>query len=103
MSDLTIPAGCGICPVCNGTTRRAVLPSEESYKKIMAGYDATTDTMPCHNCGGQTMFGKAVGYTKLDPETGMGCRHKYVGRKAGRCYTIYTCKCGSSYDIDSGD
>jgi hypothetical protein len=58
----------------------------------------------CDNCGGQTMYGKPAGYTKLDPKTGLGCLHEYHGRNAGRCYTIYTCKiCSSHYDIDSGD
>lgn len=99
-----IPAGCAVCPTCNGTKRRPVLPSEQSYKKIMSGYDAATDTMACGNCGGQTMYGRSLGYTKIDPATGLGCEHEYTGRNAGRCYTIYTCKkCGSSYDIDSGD
>jgi DNA-directed RNA polymerase subunit RPC12/RpoP len=80
------------------------LPSEEQYKGIMSGYDKETDTMACRNCGGQTMYGKPLGYTAIDPETGLGCKHEYVGRDAGRCYTIYTCrKCGSRYDIDSGD
>lgn len=104
MSETTIPAGCGVCPACNGTLRRPVLPSEEGYKKIMSGYDAATDTMACGNCGGQTMYGQSLGYTKIDPATGLGCLHEYTGRNAGRCYTIYTCKkCGSSFDIDSGD
>jgi hypothetical protein len=103
-NPVTIPTGNAACPCCSGSTRRPVLPSEEQYKDIMSGYDKATDTMACRNCGGQTMYGKPLGYTKIDPETGLGCEHKYIGRDAGRCYTIYTCrKCGSHYDIDSGD
>lgn len=102
MSD--IPVGCAICPCCDGSTRRKVLPDEEQYKLIMSGYDKETDTMACGNCGGQTMSGLSTGYTRIDPSTGLGCNHEYVGRNAGRCYTVYTCKkCGSSFDIDSGD
>jgi hypothetical protein len=103
MPELIIPAGCGLCPVCNGSGRRALFPTEVQYKKIMAGYDAATDTMPCNNCGGQTMFGRPLGYVPLNKD-GQPCRHEYIGRNAGRCYTIYTCtKCSSHYDIDSGD
>ena len=82
------------------------------WKGVLSYYDPETDTKTCQNCGGQTMYGKPLGYTKVDPNTppmqflidGLGCHHEYVGRNAGRCYTIYTCKkCGSSYDIDSSD
>lgn len=101
---ITVPEGQGICLCCSGSTRRPVHPNEERYKNIMAGYDKETDTMPCRNCGGQTMFGRALGYTKIDPATGLSCVHHFVGRSAGNCYTVYTCtKCSSSFDIDSGD
>lgn len=83
MSEITIPTGCSVCLTCNGSTRRPVLPSEQGYKKIMSGYDATTDTMSCGNCGGQAMFGRALGYTRIDPATGLGCQHEYMGRNAG--------------------
>lgn len=96
-------SGHAVCPVCLGTKRRVVRPEEEQYKKIFSGYDKETDTLACGNCGGQTMSGRAQGFTKIDPKTGLGCSHEYKGRNAGNCYTIYTCmKCGSSYDIDSG-
>ena len=90
------------CPVCDGTTRR---PNFTGYKSI-AGLDPKTDTLPCNNCGGQTMSMRATGAVRVDPTDpeGRGCKHEYQGRNAGRCYTIYTCrKCGDQYDIDSSD
>lgn len=101
----TLPAGCGICPKCQGTGRREVPEHARRYVNVIAGYDKETDTLACDNCGGQTMFGRAMGYTKKRIETDSeGCSHEYVGRNAGRCYTIYTCKhCSSTYDIDSSD
>ena len=101
-----IPAGYGVCPCCGGSGRVKLSEGDAWMRawKDLSYYDPETDTKTCHNCGGQTMGGKAIGYTKLDKGTGKGCHHEYVGRNAGRCYTIYTCKkCGSSYDIDSGD
>ena len=102
---LEIPDGYAVCPCCNGTGRRPLPEDQRRYAHVMAGYDKATDTLACNNCGGQTMYGKAKGYTKkVTPESTEGCKHEYVGRNAGRCYTIYTCKhCGSSYDIDSSD
>ena len=95
--------GDGICPVCNGTTRQPVPESDQPHKRVIAGYDSETDTLPCTNCGGQTMWGGATGRVPLRPD-GTPCIHKYVGHKAGRCYTKYQCKhCGHSFDIDSGD
>lgn len=91
----------GICPVCNGSGRRDA--SNDKYKNVYAGYDKETDTIPCTNCGGQTMFGKPSGKVPLRPD-GTPCKHEYVGVSRGRCYTVYTCKhCNHSYDIDSGD
>jgi hypothetical protein len=101
-SGRDIPQGYAICPCCHGSTRIPVPENLRQYN--LAGYDKTTDTLACDNCGGQTMNLKALGYTKKrNPEDTEGCKHEYVGRNAGNCYTIYTCKCGSSYDIDSGD
>lgn len=89
------------CPVCNGSGRRPA--GDDKYKHVYAGYDKDTDTLPCNNCGGQTMFGRATGKSYLR-EDGTPCKHEYTSRVAGRCYTIYTCRhCGYSYDIDSGD
>lgn len=91
----------GVCPVCNGSHRRPA--GADPYKKVYAGYDAESDTLPCLNCGGQTMYGKPTGQVPLRSD-GSPCHHEYIGRNAGRCYTIYTCKhCNHSYDIDSGD
>lgn len=100
-----IPEGYAVCPCCNGTTRRLLPETSRCYADTLSGYDKTTDTLACNNCGGQTMSLKAVGYTKKPtPEATIGCKHEYEGRNAGNCYTIYHCKiCGSSYDIDSGD
>lgn len=96
------PAKWAACPKCNGAKREPAPPRAREWR--LAGYDPATDTMPCDNCGGQTMMMSPRGYTRVDPSTGLGCLHDYVGRKAGNCYHIYTCKkCGDTYDIDSGD
>ena len=88
----------GICPVCNGTKK---IPLTEEEKKQWWYKDQTE--RECFNCGGSTMYGKASGFVRLRPD-GTPCKHEYIGRNAGRCYTIYTCKhCGDFYDIDSGD
>jgi uncharacterized protein YbaR (Trm112 family) len=99
----TIPAGYAVCPCCKGTKRVPLLEEQRRYAHVMAGYDKETDTLTCNNCGGQTMFGQSIGYSKKrNPEDIEGCKHEFSGRNAGRCYTIYTCKhCNSSYDIDS--
>lgn len=91
----------GVCPVCNGNGRRD--PGADPYKKVYSGYDETTDTLPCNNCGGQYMFGKPKGKVPLNRE-GVSCTHDYNYELAGRCYHRYTCKhCGDVHYIDSGD
>lgn len=91
----------GTCPVCEGSTR--VPAPDARYKTSMSGYRAEDDTLPCGNCGGQTMHGRATGQVPLRLD-GTPCKHSYVGRNAGRCYYIYTCEhCAHSYDIDSSD
>ena len=93
----------GKCPVCDGTARCALPQSQQPWKHMLSGYDAETDTLPCQNCGGQSMRGQATGEVRLRCD-GMPCTHEYQGAAAGRCYTIYTCRhCGDFYDIDSGD
>lgn len=91
----------GTCPVCNGTGR--VPAGNDPYKKMYSSYDAETDTLPCNNCGGQTMYGRPTGQVRLRDD-GTPCRHEYTSRIVGRCLTEYTCRhCGHSYQIDSGD
>ncbi len=91
------------CPVCNGSCRVAVPESVQRYKSVMAGYDSATDTIPCHNCGAQYMWGSPTGLVNVNTQ-GEPCTHSYVGENVGRCLTKYTCKhCGDSYKIDSGD
>lgn len=92
----------GICPVCNGTPR--VPAGDQQYKAILAGYDTTTDTLACKNCGGQTMACRGTGRVNLRPD-GTPCTHKYAGTQKGNCYWEYTCihGCGDRYSIDSGD
>ena len=93
----------GICPVCNGTGRRAVEAHNQRYKFITAGYDPATDTLACNNCGGQHQYGRPTGRVPLN-RAGEPCRHSYTSRTVGRCLTEYTCSdCGHSYTIDSGD
>lgn len=99
---MIIPPGFGVCPGCNGSGRLSV--AETSNMDVVAGYDRDTNTIACTNCGGQTMYGTALGYTEIDPATGAGCLHKYAKREAGRCYVVFTCaKCRSRYDVDSSD
>lgn len=94
-----IPKGYAQCPVCEGTGK--VLLTE---KELIYSWNKGCTHRQCTNCGGQTMAGTALGYTVIDPTTGLGCQHTVTGRTAGRCYNIYTCtKCKFSYDIDSGD
>lgn len=96
-----------MCPKCNGSTRMPYEYTHDKtgqYRKVMAGYRESDDTLACDNCGGQTMGLKATGRTRIDPATGMGCMHTYRGRTTSNCYHEYTCtKCGDRYDIDSGD
>lgn len=92
----------GVCPRCLGTKRRP-WAGDHKYAGITAGYDADTDTLPCNNCGGQTMSMQATGRAPLRPD-GTACLHEYQGRTTSNCYHEYTCKhCGHRYDIDSGD
>lgn len=89
------------CPVCNGTGR--VSAADQKYKTVIAGYDKDTDTLPCTNCGGQTMFGRPTGKVRTRAD-GTPCVHEYTSQNLGRCYNRYTCKhCGYSYEIDSSD
>ena len=91
----------GVCPVCDGTKR--VPAGDSKYKHVIAGYDKTTDTFGCTNCGGQYMFGSPSGQVKLR-EDGTPCKHQYVSRYVGRCLTEYFCvHCADRYQIDSGD
>lgn len=91
-----------ICPVCNGTCR--VPAGNDKYKQMYSSYDNLTDTLPCRNCGGQTMYGRPTGRVSLRKDNGEPCVHEYTSQNAGRCYTVYTCKhCDHRYDIDSGD
>lgn len=94
-----VPKGYAECPCCKGTGLVELTEKEKLYS-----WNKNKTHRQCSNCGGQTMSGKALGYSKIDPNTGLGCEHTVTGRNAGRCYHIYTCtKCGFSYDIDSGD
>lgn len=94
-----VPKGYAECPCCKGTGLVELTEKEKLYS-----WNKDKTHRQCSNCGGQTMSGRALGYSKIDPNTGLGCEHTVTGRNAGRCYNIYTCtKCGFSYDIDSGD
>ena len=91
----------GTCPVCNGSGRCPA--GDAKYKKVIAGYDESTDTFACNNCGGQYMFGRPTGQVPLNI-LGEPCTHNYTSKTVGRCLTEYTCtECGDRYQIDSGD
>ena len=90
------------CPKCKGTARIAVLPEQDVWKRAMRGYDKITDTLPCCNCGGQAMYGRAWGLTRINPATGLGCMHTFIGTEVSQSLYQYTCKaCKYSYQIDS--
>lgn len=92
----------GACPPCEGTGRVAVPEDRQKRKTIIYGYDADTDTLPCRNCGGQTMSGRGTGQVPLRAN-GEPCVHEYTGGLAGNCYYKYRCRyCVHSYAIDSG-
>lgn len=114
----------GVCPACEGSTRRPVPESSRRYIKHnakwghwgTAGYQPPGPgpyvqgqgweeggTFPCNNCGGQTMFSKAIGEVPLRPD-GTPCLHEYTHKTTRNCYHESTCKhCGFYYAIDSGD
>src|SRR6478735_3420984 len=99
LSWYPVPKGHDTCPDCQGTGLVELTEQEKSQN-----WNKGKTHRQCTNGGGQTMSGKALGYSKIDPATGKGCHHNVTGRNAGRCYTIYTCKkCNYSFDIDSGD
>lgn len=91
----------GTCPKCNGSTRRPCPPEYLGFN--MAGLDRTDNTLPCDNCGGQTMSLRATGKVPLRPD-GSPCMHEYKYRSLGNCLHGYTCiRCGHRYEIDSSD
>lgn len=102
-----IPPGQGLCPVCNGTGRAEAdfEVGDSARQHGWYGFQADDGKITCRNCGGQTMYGKATGLTRLRAD-GTPCKHEYGGQRhpSWRCYNIYTCKhCGDRYDIDSSD
>lgn len=116
----------GTCSVCLGSTRRPVPEETRKYIKhnarwnhwSIAGYEPAGPgpfvdgqgyeggTLPCTNCGGQTMSLKATGQVRLRPD-GTPCKHEYKlrdGSNPGRGWYRYECRhCGDQYDLDSGD
>lgn len=95
---MTAPTG--TCPKCRGTGR---VPATGDFKQIIAGYDPSTDTFSCNNCGGQTMEGRATGVTPLRPD-GTPCLHEWAEQTIGPClYEYYCLHCPARFIIDSGD
>ena len=90
--------GYGACPVCNGTCQVELTLDEKRYS-----WNKDKTHRPCHNCGGQYMYGRANGEVRLN-STQTPCIHSYTSTNDGRCLTGYTCiHCGDRYQIDSGD
>lgn len=97
---MNIPENNAVCPCCNGTGVGEALT--EDHKKY--SFWAHLTHFQCQNCGGQTMTTKALGYTWIDPSTGLGCHHVFKERRKGNCLHEYKCaKCDFCYDIDSSD
>lgn len=83
------------CPTCNGTTRASA--ANMVAKTYHAGYDSTTDTVPCNNC-------RSKGTVRVNTQ-GAPCVHTYERQAVfGYCLNRYTCTgCGDNYVWDSGD
>jgi hypothetical protein len=116
----------GACPVCDGSTRRPVPEERRRYIKHnarwghwgLSGYQPAGTgpfadgqgyeggTLPCRNCGGQYMSGKATGRVPLRPD-GAPCRHEYrdtTESNHDRGWHVSKCAhCGDRLTIDSGD
>jgi hypothetical protein len=116
----------GICPVCDGGTRRPVPEDTRRYIRynarwghwgisgyVPAGEGPFVDgqgyeggTFPCDNCGGQYMSGKATGRVALRPD-GTPCVHEYkdsAESNHSRGWHVSYCRhCGDRRTIDSGD
>jgi hypothetical protein len=96
------PEGFAVCPCCNGSGENKEQPLKEYEKKW--SFNLGREFERCLNCGGQYMSCASSGFSRIDPNTGLGCKHEYKYRSAGRCYHEYTCKnCNERYYIDSGD
>lgn len=86
------------CPMCKGTLQ---VPGRRASDPSKRGYDATSQTVPCPNCGGQTMTGVPTGKVPADSD-GNGCKHIYKGVTRATS-TVYTCiRCNDTYLIDNG-
>lgn len=91
------------CPVCVGTLRIPIPEASRKWVDILGGYDVTTDTLPCNNCGAQHMFGVSMGKVFTRNVTSEACVHEYTGTKIGNCLYQYDCiHCPETYVIDSG-
>jgi len=89
----------GICPDCNGSCR--VSAGHLKYKDQIRNYNEKDDTLPCWNCGGQTMSGIATGKVLLRND-GSPCHHQYETVVLGNCWRKYVCKhCKDEHEIDS--
>jgi hypothetical protein len=94
--------GYGVCPVCNGTRRCNA--GSDKYKNMYYNYDSVTDTLPCNNCGGQTMGQFPTGEVPLRKDNSQPCKHEYRVLQLGRCLVEYSCNhCSYVFQIDSGD
>jgi hypothetical protein len=91
----------GNCPVCTGAGRASA--EGQTYARIMAGFDAVTNTLPCRNCGGQYQWGRPTGNVRLRPD-GTPCTHEYSSQHISRALCGFTCwHCADHFEIDSGD
>jgi hypothetical protein len=117
----------GVCPVCDGTTRRPVEEDGQRYIKYVARWDHWSvagyqpagsgpfvdgqgyegGTFPCTNCGGQYMSMRATGRVPLRAD-GTPCKHQYKDDETRsnhrRGWHVSNCiHCGDCLMIDSGD
>lgn len=124
---VSAPTAQGTCPACDGTTRIPVGEQSRRYLRYnarwghwgIAGYQPAGPgpfvdgqgyeggTLPCTNCGGQTMFGTPTGLVPLRAD-GTPCLHTYAEhstpQERQRGAHRYRCTgCGERNTIDSGD
>jgi hypothetical protein len=91
--DLKIPERHAICPLCKGTG----LGTELTVQQLKRWPYLTH--FKCGNCGGRTISGVAIGYTRMDPLTRRGCLHTFTEGSSIDGIVIFNCtRCNYSYE-----
>lgn len=89
-TETTIPAGCGVCPVCEGK-RYLPVPKEHLGRSVQN---------PCPNCSARHTTAPR-GYVLLRPD-GTPCTHTYDKLTFRGKSKIFTCgHCGDDFEVCS--